>query len=125
MGLRKRSDWKPFSIRTPFLTGVIVISLLLAGTLQYLLVRSTRDNGLFFAADLQNLSLLQKFTYLHLLTVVSVLYAFLWTWIDLDVRRLEPFFQLHAGHVSGKKSLLLDYPVGFIASVPFQALKNR
>ena len=94
--------------------------------LQYLLLKSQRDNGLIFAEDLTKLPLSRSFSYLYLPTIIAVIYGFAWTWIDLDVRRIEPFYQLaRDGGAAAAESMLLTYPVDFLASVPFKALKFR
>lgn len=118
--------WKPVSLNTSFLASVCVISLALAALLQYLLFLSTRNNGLIFAADIHNLALGQAFAYLYLPTILTVCYGFFWAWIDLDIRRLEPWYQVAARDGAlGKESLLLDYPVQFILAVPFTAIRHR
>ena len=50
----------------------------------------------------------------------------IWSWIDLDVKRLEAFFLLSKPEgSSGKDSILLSYPVDFLAFVPIKAAKLR
>ncbi|EON63050.1 hypothetical protein W97_02277 [Coniosporium apollinis CBS 100218] len=68
--------------------------------LQFLLMRSQKNNGLIFAHDLDQL--------------------------PLETKRLEPYYQLSKpGGSLGKDSILLHYPFDFIASVPIAAIKNR
>ncbi|KAF1986545.1 hypothetical protein K402DRAFT_404272 [Aulographum hederae CBS 113979] len=118
--------WKPHSLRIPFLVGIIVISLGLLAALQVLLTRSQKDGGLLFASRINDLPIGQTFAYLYLPTVIAVSYSFLWTWIDLDAKRLEPYYQLSKdGGAAGSQSLLLHYPVDFIASVPIKAFRLR
>ena len=89
-------------------------------------MRSKRDGGILFASNVNDLPLKHTFAYKYLPTIIAVLYGFLWTWIDVDVRRLEPFYQLsQESGSSGKQSVLLNYPVDFLASVPVKAFKNR
>lgn len=50
----------------------------------------------------------------------------LWSWVDLDVKRLEPWYQLSSSNgASAYESLLLHYPVDFLAVVPFQSAKRH
>jgi hypothetical protein len=113
-------------LAAPFLVIVITFSISLIVILQVLLLRSQRDNGVLFASNINDLPLRNTFQFLYLPTVLSIIYGFVWTWIDLDVRRLEPFYQLaRPGGAIGKESLLLHYPVDFLASVPLKALKFR
>jgi hypothetical protein len=115
--------WIPISLRIPFLIAVILVSIALIVILQLLLVLSQRNGGVLFAPNINDLPVLKTFPYLYLPTIVAVCYGFLWNWIDLDVRRIEPFFQLAKdGGATGRESLLLHYPVDFLASVPIKAL---
>jgi hypothetical protein len=126
LGPTKLPRWKPSSLRLPFLIGVILISLALILVLQILLRQSKLDGGILFAPNINALPLSTTFPYLYLPTILSVFYGFLWAWIDLDIRRLEPYFQLSsADGASGRESLLLHYPVDFLASVPVKALRFR
>lgn len=94
--------------------------------LQVLLARSQRDDGIIFAPDVNKLPPGQTFCYLYLPTLISLLLSFTWTWIDVDVKRLQPFWQLsRVGGARGKDSILLHYPFDFVATVPFKAIRQR
>lgn len=126
MELTGNPNWKPVSLKAPFLLAVIFVSIALVAVLQFLLVRSQRNGGIIFAVDVNALPLRTSFLYLYLPTIVAVVYGFLWNWIDLDVRRIEPFLQLAKENgATGQDSLLLHYPVDFLASVPIKAMKSR
>jgi hypothetical protein len=94
--------------------------------IQLLLDRSKKNSGLLFAPSIAKLPLSSVFQYQHLPTILFVLYSILWTWVDSDVRRLEPFYQMSTVNgVSGKESVLLHYPVDFLATVPIKAFRMR
>ncbi|KAK4621941.1 hypothetical protein CLAFUW4_06852 [Fulvia fulva] len=98
----------------------------LIAIIQWLCFVSRRDQGILFDEDINSLSLRRSFCYLYLPTIISVLYSFLWTWIDLDVKRLEPFFQLSKdGGAKGGASILLSYPLEFLAAIPWKAFKSK
>jgi hypothetical protein len=119
-------QWKAPSLRAPFLISIILASAGLIITLQLLLMRSNRDGGVIFAPNINDLPLSSSIPYLYLPTIISVLFGFLWTWIDLDIRRLEPYYQLSRENGAlGKESILLQYPVDFLASVPIKAVRLR
>ena len=68
----------------------------------------------------------QEFTYLYLPTIIAVIGSMIWSWIDLDVKRLESFFQLSKPDGAlGSDSVLLSYPVDFLAFVPITAARRR
>jgi hypothetical protein len=49
-----------------------------------------------------------------------------WSWIDLDTKRLEPWFNLsNADGALASDSLLLQYPFEFLAFVPITAARRK
>jgi hypothetical protein len=120
-----RSGWRPITIQWPFLALLAAFSTVLIIIIEFLVHWSQRDGGLVFATSVNSLSLAKIFPYQHLPTIIAVLYAILWSWVDLDTRRLEPYFQLSKpdGGAKGYQSLLLDYPVDFLAWVPLRAFR--
>lgn len=49
-----------------------------------------------------------------------------WALVDLDVKRLEPFFQLaSAKGATAADSILLRYPFDFMAFAPIAAFSRR
>ena len=72
--------------------------------------------GLVFADENGQFGPLQSFLYLYLPTIVSLCSGMFYAWIDLDMRRLEPFFQLSKTHRAlAEDSLLLQWLLGFLA----------
>ena len=58
--------------------------------------------------------------------MVIVLYGIGLAAVDLDIKRLEPYFQLsRMTGASASDSILLHYPFDFLAVVPFTAAKRR
>ena len=118
--------WRPISLRTPFLFTTAVFTFGLIALLQVLLVRSQRDEGILFASNVTDLPFEKTFLYLYLPTVISVIYSLVWSWIDLDARRIEPYRQLSKPDgASAEESLLLHYPFDFLGTVPLRSLRRR
>jgi Protein of unknown function (DUF3433) len=116
------TSWRPYTLRWPFLVTLIIFSLTLIIAVQLLHNQSRRNGGLIFAPNIANLPLSATFQYQHLPTIVFVLYSMIWSWIDLDVRRIEPFYQLSKPNgAKGSESMLLQYPVDIVISVPIRA----
>ncbi|KAL8986800.1 MAG: hypothetical protein Q9177_003936 [Variospora cf. flavescens] len=119
----KKFSWKPFTLRWPIL---IIIA---AGTLAVIVVleilsQQSRITGAVAFTGSQSSSAI-SFAYLYLPTVVALLYSILWSWIDLDTKRLEPWFQLsNPGGAKAEDSLLLHYPYDFLAFAPVNALRR-
>ena len=87
---------------------------------------STRIGGLTFADSDGEFSTAQIFAYRYLPQMIIVLYGVGWAAVDLDVKRLEPYFQLSKpGGASASDSILLHYPFDFLALVPIDAAKKK
>jgi len=96
----------------------------LIAVLEFLSRRSQRDGGIAFAAG--NFSPTTSFGYLYFPTLVAVSYSMFWAWVDLDAKRLEPYFQMSKdGGVTAEDSLFLDYPFDFVAWGPPRAFQRR
>ncbi|TIA74142.1 hypothetical protein D6C76_06406 [Aureobasidium pullulans] len=123
---KSNKSWKPLTQKAFFLVPTILASGALIAVLQVYLERSNQDAGIMFAPRIDELPLNQTFCYLYLPTIVSLVLSFVWTWIDLDIKRLEPFVQLSRPNGAlGKNSVLLHYPFDFVAFVPFAAVRRR
>ncbi|KAF2179852.1 hypothetical protein K469DRAFT_730476 [Zopfia rhizophila CBS 207.26] len=122
----KHPSWKPSALRTWVLIGAILICWALIIVLQLLLNRSNRDGGIIFAPKVSAIPLTHSFLYRYLPTVVAIIYSIFWSWIDLETKRLEPYYQLSKPEGAlGKDSLLLHYPFDFIPLVPVKAFRSR
>lgn len=113
-------------MRAPTLATFIVVTLAMAGISEFLAQRSEREGGLALSDCSECLSGLSTFGYLYAPTIVSVLYGLVWTWIDLDIRRIQPWLELSRPEgATADSSLFLNYPFSFLAFVPFSAGKRR
>ncbi|KAG9689524.1 hypothetical protein KCU95_g9615, partial [Aureobasidium melanogenum] len=123
---QKARTWKPISLRLPFLTLVLLATCALIVILQWLLYTSQTAGGVIFAPSINDLPLSKTFGYLYAPTIIAVVYGLLWSWIDLDIKRMEPYYQLcSTGGALAEDSLLLQYPFDFVALVPFQAARRK
>ncbi|KXT03417.1 hypothetical protein AC578_1570 [Pseudocercospora eumusae] len=118
--------WRPITFRRRFLLVMLCLTAILILIIVILAVVSSRNGGLLFDDNINNLPLRRSFWYLYLPTLISVLYSFLWTWVDLDIKRLEPFFQLSRPQgARADDSILLSYPLEFLVTVPVSAFKRK
>ncbi|KAI4937671.1 hypothetical protein J4E85_000106 [Alternaria conjuncta] len=118
--------WKPSALRAPVLILTITICWALITVLQVLLSRSQRDNGIIFAPKISDLPLSRTFLYLYFPTIAAVIFSIYWAWIDLETKRMEPYYQLSKEQGAlGKDSLLLHYPFDFVPLVPLKAARDR
>lgn len=113
-------------LKTPFLLLFFFITVALIVAIEALHQKSDRDRGLFFANRLGDFTVWETFSYRYLMTVISVVYGMTWALVDLDVKRLEPYFQLaSAKGATAANSIMLCYPLEFLAVAPITALGRR
>ncbi|KAF7568719.1 repeatdomain containing protein [Pyrenophora tritici-repentis] len=125
-GDQPTKTWKPAALRTPVLILTIAICWSLIAVLQFLLHKSQHDSGIIFAPRISDLPISRTFLYLYFPTVLSVIFSMYWAWIDLDTKRMEPYYQLSKDEGAlGKDSLLLQYPFDFLPLVPMKAARDR
>ncbi|RKL04184.1 hypothetical protein BFJ68_g11167 [Fusarium oxysporum] len=122
----KAKGWKPLSLSTPMLLAMIALTILLAVAVETLAQRSAAQGGLALSPSLDDMPGYAKFGYLYVPTIIAVLYSMLWSWIDLDVKRMQPWFELSKREgATAENSLFLDYQYEFVALVPFKAAKRK
>jgi hypothetical protein len=79
---------------------------------------------LFFASTTDGFSFTKNFLYRYFPTMIIVLYGMAFSWIGLDIKRLEPWFQLARNRgAETEKSVLLQYPSRLLAFCAFQGSK--
>ena len=118
--------WKPVTFSAGILVPLIVFTAGLAALLGILQWQNSLNGALLFAATGDTFSPMDNFLYRFCPTIIVVLYGMGWSWVDLDIKRLEPWFQLARNEgSSAKTSLLLHYPVDFLPFVPFKAAQRR
>jgi hypothetical protein len=123
-GLRK--PWKPLSFSSGILVSFALFTAGLAAMLGVFQWQNSRNGALLFAGTGDAFSSMDAFLYRFCPTIIVVFYSIAWSWIDLDIKRLEPWFQLaQTGGSSARASLLSHYPVDFLPLVPFKAAQRR
>lgn len=123
---KPKTGWKPISLSTPILSGVIFITIILAGAIETLAQRSTARGGLALSPSLDEIPKTINLSYLYGPTTIAVLYSIIWSWIDLDAKRMQPWFELSKPKgATGEDSILLDYQYDFVASVPFKSARRK
>jgi len=123
-------NWKPHSMRWPYLTALIAISVTLAVAQEILyqksrsLANQTPPSGLFEFTNAQDLGTWDYFSFKYLPTMIAVTYGILWQVTDYEVKRLEPFHRLsREGGALAAESINVDYITVFNIFRPFKALR--
>lgn len=116
-------NWKPWSMRWPYLVMMILLSIALAAMQEILFQKYKNDPLLQFQkpTDVKpGLYFAVKFAP----TLSAVVYGVLWQFIDFEVRRLEAYYQLSKqGGALAAESINVDYVSSFNFFRPFRALK--
>jgi len=117
-------NWKPFSMRWPYLTMLILLSMGLAVMTQVLFRMYTRDNPILRFKSPSEVDEGIYFIVRFGPTIVAVVYGVLWQFTDFEVRRLEAYFQMSKpGGALAAESINVDYVTMFSFFRPFHALK--
>lgn len=122
----RRRSWRPATLQPVVLITVVLFTSTVIVAIQLLRHYTATDNGVAFAPTDGSFTSFTTFGYLYFPTIIAVCFSMLWNWIDLDVKRMEPFFQLGSARgASVQDSLLLQYPFDYVALVPLQAARRR
>lgn len=122
----RSASWKPFTFKAGFLIPLLFITCGFVVALEVLGEISDRNGGILFANTLDSYTVWQTFLYRYLPTIIAVTYGMVWAILDLDIKRLEPYFQLsYPEGVSGKDSIMLNYPFEFLGYVPITSFRRR
>ncbi|KAK3370206.1 hypothetical protein B0H63DRAFT_310638 [Podospora didyma] len=118
-------DWKPFSMRWPYLMFMILLSIALAGGQEVLYQKSTRDPLVKFRTP-SDIPAGEYFAFKFLPTMIAVSYGVLWQLCDFEVRRLEAFYQLSKeGGALAAESINVDYITDFSFLRPIRAFSRK
>jgi len=119
-------NWKPFSMRWPYLLFIILLSVLLAIVQEIVYQMSRRPEGLFHFTSAQDLDPGLYFVFKFVPTIITVTYGVLWQNIDFEVKRLEAFYQMSKeGGALAAQSINVDYLTLFNFWRPLLALHRK
>ena len=122
-----QANWKPFWMRWPYLCTLVVISLVLAASQEYLCQKyAPGKEALFVFRSSDDLKTWDYFSFKYLPTGIAVFFGVLWQLTDFEVKRLEAYYQLSKeGGALAAESLNVDYITFFSYLRPIQALQVK
>jgi hypothetical protein len=104
-----QANWKPITLRLPYLLALATISISFAVIQEYLLRRSNQSNGLMRFENLNSISVPVYFLWRYFPTMVMVLYGLAYQVVDVEAKRLEPYYRLaQRGGATVAQSLNVD-----------------
>ncbi|KAI1156888.1 hypothetical protein F4825DRAFT_139235 [Nemania diffusa] len=119
-------NWKPFSMRWPYLLFLVLLSVILGVAQELVYQKSRRPGGLFHFTTAEDLNPGLYFVFKFVPTLVTVTYGVLWQNTDLEVRRLEAFHQMSKKDGAlAAESINVDYITLFNFTRPLLALHRR
>lgn len=123
-------NWKPWTMSSPFILLLIVLSLTLAAMQEWLcrlsMALEPKHDGILRFNRVTDVSLWNFFCWKYLPTLIFVIYGVLWQIMDFEVKRLEPYYQLSKPSGStAAESLNLDHLSLWSYLVPFKAFRLR
>ncbi|KAF2398303.1 hypothetical protein EJ06DRAFT_532051 [Trichodelitschia bisporula] len=126
----EKPAWRPFSMKWPYITLLIVIAAALAVVQEVLcqlsIRRASKNTGLLEFKHPNELSIMQYFVWKYLPTLVLVTYGVMWQVADFEIKRLEPFYQLSKrSGATARDSLNQDYLTSITYLIPFKALRCK
>jgi Protein of unknown function (DUF3433) len=84
--------WRPWTLHPTALIATLIFTIGIMGILEYLQRVSDAEHGIIFASDRDAIPDTSRFLYFFLPTLIAVLYSTWWSWVDVDVKRLEPWY---------------------------------
>ncbi|CAN8106421.1 unnamed protein product [Discula destructiva] len=121
-----KPDWKPFSMRKVYLSMLIMLSFTLAGCSEALYHYSTRKGHLIEFTKPTEIHSTAYFSIKFLPTLSAVIFGVLWQITDIEVKRLEAYFQLSRDNgATAAETFNVDYLTDYSFMAPFHALRRR
>ena len=109
----------------PTIIAFLIITVTLIALIEYINKISIEEKALFFAEKPEDFPMGVVFCYRYLPQMIVVALGVGWAAVDLDVKRLEPYFQLSKPEgATASNSIFLHYPFDFIAFVPINAARK-
>ncbi|KAI1091910.1 hypothetical protein F5B19DRAFT_247105 [Rostrohypoxylon terebratum] len=118
-------NWKPFSMRWPYLMWLVLLSVGLAIAQEILYQKSSQGPLLEFQRA-TDLGAGYYFIFKFVPTIITVTYGVFWQNTDFEVKRLEAFYQLSKeGGALAAESINVDYITQVNFARPFLAWKRK
>lgn len=123
------ANWKPYTMRWQYISMLILVSITLGVCQEFLLWKSNRLDsegnpiGILRFVDPKDMPVRDFFASKYLSTILTVAYGILWQLTDIEVKRLEPYYQL--GRPEGAlaaESINIDYVTLFDIFRPVVAM---
>jgi len=117
--------WKLFDLRASTIIASLLITVALIALIEYINKISIEGKAFFFSDAAGNFPVGMIFSYRYLPQMIVVVLGVRWAAVNLDVKRLELYFQLSKPEgATASNSIFLHYPFEFIDFVPINAARK-
>ncbi|KAL4882710.1 hypothetical protein BJY04DRAFT_217201 [Aspergillus karnatakaensis] len=117
--------WRPIPLRPTYLSFIACIMLFMLVVLEALRQYSEKNGGLVFFPDTDDLTNFESFAYNYIPVIIALVLATLWSFVDFDVLRLEPYFQMSRPEGCPATVLFINYNFGQSFITPITSAKRR
>jgi len=111
-GYHRSQGWRPISLRPLYLLFVAVSMFAMFLAIEILRRYSEWNGGLIYFKDTASVSHVQSFAYNYVPIIVSLVLVTFWSFVEFDVLRLEPYFQLSRPEGAPASVLFINYNFG-------------
>ncbi|KAJ3560319.1 hypothetical protein NP233_g10916 [Leucocoprinus birnbaumii] len=101
--------WLPWPLRPWFWGPLVVVLVLGAIGLEIALHFSNKNQGWESSGDISSSQDALHYVYTLPPVIVAAVLAAMWTWTDIEVKKMQPYVDLVHGNSPPHRSLLLDY----------------
>lgn len=122
---RRAEGWHPVALRPIYLLSIAALMFLMVLTLEGLRRYSEVYGGLVYYRDTASVSYLESFAYNYVPIIVGIIMVTLWSFVDFDVLRLEPYFQLSRPEGVPASVLFINYNFGQSIITPITSAKRH
>lgn len=122
---RRAQGWHPVALRPIYLLSIAALMFLMILTLEGLRRYSETYGGLVYYEDTASVSYLDSFAYNYVPIIVGIIMVTLWSFVEFDVLRLEPYFQLSRPEGVPATVLFINYNFGQSIITPITSAKRR
>ncbi|PWY63730.1 hypothetical protein BO83DRAFT_150530 [Aspergillus eucalypticola CBS 122712] len=121
----RTSGWLPRTLRRRYLIPLACLMFFMLLVTEFLRQLGNNEGSLSLFTSTNQLTDTRKFAYIYVPTILSMIIAVLWSLVEYDALRLEPYFQLSRPQGAPADVLLLNYEFGHYTTAPFFAMRNR
>lgn len=123
-GYHRSQGWRPISLRPFYLLFVAVLMFAMLLAIEILRRYSEWNGGLIYFKDTANVSHVQSFAYNYVPIIVALVLVTFWSFVEFDVLRLEPYFQLSRPEGAPATVLFINYNFGQSVITPITSARR-